>query len=641
MQRYNAHSPGENGGWHSLKDHLNSVADLAAEFAGFFGAEQEARLAGQFHDLGKYGDLFQERLKNPNIKGIDHWTIGAWALAKEFGNPAASLAVAGHHLGLPLINNDTFNSWNPIINPNPQDRRLSEKNYQILLKRLADDQMPLPETSGGFGCISEALINPEKPAPLTMLDLRMLFSALVDADFLDTEAHFNRNPKGEKQLRPKGPDLNPERALKILFEHIAKLNADSRADEPINAIRQELLQNCLDRGSDQTGLFTLTAPTGAGKTLAMLAFALRHAQVNKLRRVVIVIPYLSIIEQTAKVYQEIFAPHLPDSLPVENYILENHSMANARDQDTQEKDSQDRKHRTARLLAENWDAPIIITTSVQILESMFACRPAKCRKLHRLAQSVILFDEVQTLPTHLAIPTLTGLARLAESFSSSVVFSTATQPAFSSLEKRLQKFADANWSPKEIVSNRKEMFQKAKRVRIIWPEPGKQTTLSEIAVKMAQEKSGQVLCVVNLKSQAKALLQHLRELGTEGLFHLSTDMCPAHRARALRQVRVRLKDPQKPPVFMVSTQCIEAGVDIDIPVLYRAWGPLTSIAQAAGRCNRNGNLALGKVVVFNPAPEGNNKRLYPDDAYLQAAQATQVVLNDDELGEPDINDPKI
>ena len=289
------------------------------------------------------------------------------------------------------------------------------------------------------------------PALSAMLDLRMLFSALVDADFLETEAHFEGDASGRRP-RPPGPSLDPERALAVLTRHIDAIAARSSSSPGVAALRADLLRACLEAGSHPTGLFTLTAPTGSGKTLALLAFALRHAAEHRLRRVIVVIPYLSIIEQTVRVYREVFATQ-GDSSANGRLVLEDHSLAGTR---PKERARDEDEHTDARLLAENWDAPIVVTTSVQCLESLFANRPSACRKLHRLARSVILFDEVQSLPTRLAVPTLAALSRLAHRYGSSVVFSTATQPAFTHLsrcvknrseERRVGKECRSRWSP--------------------------------------------------------------------------------------------------------------------------------------------------------------------------------------------------
>lgn len=641
MNTFMAHSAAGVGKWHSLKDHLVAVAELAAEFASVFGAREEAHLAGLLHDLGKYGDLFQQRLYNPRITGVDHWTMGAWAAYSRYKKSAvaACLAAAGHHLGLLPLDKDTLPGLNP-DKYNEDKRRLSEKDITLLLERQRADGIELPSADDFSGEITGPGLT--EPAA-AMLDYRMLFSVLVDADFLDTEAHFNRGPDGVKRLRAAGPGIDAAWALETLLAHIRELAAKSESSEPVNLLRADLLDACLAAAESKPGLFTLSAPTGAGKTLAMLAFALKHAAEHGLRRVVMVIPHLTIIEQTAAEYNKVFAGHLLPDVAVEHYILEHHSMAGLRGPEGG--DAEDQAERRRRELTQNWDAPIIVTTSVQMLESLFSHRPGACRKLHRLANSVILFDEVQTLPTHLAAATLAALARLCNRFGASVVFSTATQPAFEALSDKARSLGGEPWTPREIARPELGLFKRVERVKVAWPQPGEALSLDEVAAALAKEKNRRSLCVVNLKRQARGMLQELQALGAEGLFHLSTSMCPAHREAVLRRVRNLLRDPAQPPVRLVSTQCVEAGVDLDFPVVWRAWGPLTSIAQAAGRCNRNGNLEVGRVRVFRlwekDDQTGRTLRPYPDEAYKQAAQAADVVLAQCGPKGADIDDPEL
>lgn len=641
MNQFMAHSPpAEAGPWHPLEAHLTGVAQLAAEFASAFDAEQEAHLAGLLHDLGKYGGLFRKRLRG-EASGIDHWTLGAWAVAQHYPRAAAAcLAAAGHHLGLPQFDQDTSSRLDPANYPQGP-RRLSEPDLDLLLARQRDDGIELPPTAGFRGEIGG--VGLFEPAAL-MLDYRMLFSALVDADFLDTEAHFKRGPDGVKRLRPAGPPLEPAWALELLLAHVQELAAASTSSPRVNQLRADLLQACLTSAESNPGLFTLSAPTGAGKTMAMLAFALKHAERHGLRRVVMVIPYLSIIEQTALVYRELFAPHLPEGILPEHYVLEHHSLAGTRE-DAGEEDGENPHERRRREVCENWDAPLIVTTSVQMLESLFSHRPGACRKLHRLAGSVILFDEVQTLPNHLAAVTLAALSRLSRRFGASVVLSTATQPAFEALSDKVRPLGGEPWAPREIAPAKLGLFQRVARVEVAWPQPDEDLSLAQVAQELARPENYRSLCVVNLKRQAKDILQELTASGADGLFHLSTSMCPAHRQEVLAQVRGLLRDPARPPVRLVSTQCVEAGVDLDFPVVWRAWGPLTAIAQAAGRCNRNGNLAKGRMRVFQPQQEytdaGRPRRNYPDDSYEQAANAAKVILARIGAANMDLEGPEV
>ncbi len=415
-----------------------------------------------------------------------------------------------------------------------------------------------------------------------------------------------------------------------MIHYIDDRRRDVDAPQHVIRMRDDLLAACRNAASQAQGVFTLSAPTGSGKTLAMLAFALEHAVRYQLRRIVLVVPYLSIIEQTARIYRELFEGRFG-----RHYLLEHHSLAQT---SAQEGNEDDRAAVVARQLTENWDAPIVITTSVQFFESLFSNRSSACRKLHRLAGSVVLFDEVQTFPVELAVPTLATLAHLAERHRCTTVFATATQPAFTHFDAQVKEIGGPGWHPREIVSKELNLFQRAKRTVVHWPKPGEQTAWDELARELASHQ--QVLCIVNLKKHAKNLVERLREAGYgQGLFHLSTNLCPAHRTKVLDDVRNRLDEASGGPCRLVATQCVEAGVDIDFPVVYRALGPLEAIAQAAGRCNRNGRLASGDVKVFLPekAEDGaSSKSLYPPGGYAQAAGRTEGLLS---LGPIDLDDP--
>jgi CRISPR-associated endonuclease/helicase Cas3 len=336
---------------------------------------------------------------------------------------------------------------------------------------------------------------------------------------------------------------------------------------------------------------------------------------------VLAVPYLSILEQTVDIYRKLFdATFGPD------YVLEHHSLAGTREAGSggaTDPDEAERRSQRARELAENWDAPIVLTTSVQLLESLHANRPRACRKLHRLAGSVILLDEVQTLPPELAVPTLATLSHLAHRYGSSVVFATATQPAFDTLDSRVAKIALSGWQPHEIVPDTLDLFARLDRVEMQW-RVDRATLWRELAAEVAALPRS--LVVVNLKRHAVELLELVKRLaGDDGVFHLSTNMCPLHRRRVLEEVRVRLDDPAQPPCRLISTQCIEAGVDVDFPVLYRALAPLDSIAQAAGRCNRHGRLpGKGRVIVF--LPDDEERKAYPPGGYRQGAGVTRQLL---------------
>lgn len=614
-----AHSASTRDGWEPLRAHLWDVAERAGLFAANFGAAEEARFAGLLHDLGKYSERFTRRLEGLE-KGLDHWSAGAWAALTELrqGGIGAALAIQGHHIGL-----QSPGSLRELGDPaclatrHPLGLQLTETDFPALLTRIAEDGLLLPR-------FDRSLFDRKDPKAAGMLDVRMLFSALVDADFLETEAHFQRGPDDGKLYRPPGPDLRPLEALALLEDHLARLGAASRAATEVSKMRADLLRACEEAGSLSPGLFTLSAPTGAGKTLAMLAFALRHAASHRLSRIVIAVPFLSIIEQTVKVYRDLFAPVFGDP-----YVLEHHSLAGIHGV---EGDGHGEADRTARLLAENWDAPLVVTTSVQLLESLFANRPSACRKLHRLAGSVILLDEVQTLPPQLAPPTLATLSHLAARYRASVVFATATQPAFDHLDARVRPLAATGWTPREIVPGSLDLFSRARRANAVWEmdEPRSWGALAEELAGL-----GTALCIVNLKRHAQTLASLLLEKGVPGLFHLSTNLCPAHRERVLAEVRRRLEASL--PCLLISTQCVEAGVDVDFPVVFRAFAPLDAIAQAAGRCNRNGRLPGGGLVrIFLPEEE-----CYPPGGYEQAAAVTRTLFKSLGPAKMDLQSPSL
>ena len=615
---YLAHSGG-----HLLTDHLQTVAHLAGEFAGAFDAAEEARLAGLLHDLGKYGDLFQARLQG-KARGIDHWSAGAWAALERYRAVAVAAAVQGHHIGLQQIEKNALRALEParLAAQHPLGLRLSEADPEVLWRRLEEDGIQAPESleRSAYG-------KSIRPTASAMLDVRMLFSALVDADWLDTGAHFAGEPVGAHPPVA----LQPERALEILLDHLSSLAASSTAAQGLREIRRELAEACLKAAEEPPGLWTLSAPTGAGKTLAMLAFGLRHAAVHGLRRLITVIPYLSIIEQTAAIYRRLLEPHFG-----RGYVCEHHSLTGTREEPKpapgRERDGDTEAFRREALLADNWEAPLVVTTSVQFLESLFSNRPSACRKLHRLARSVILFDEVQTIPDHLAVPTLATLSWLAKRYHSTVVFATATQPAFSHLDRPVRALGEVGWAPREIAPRRLQLFVRARRAHVNWPDPDQATSWEELAAEVAA--TPQILCIVNLKRHARELMQQLLGRAVDGVFHLSTAMCPAHRQAVLRLVRRRLRRGLS--CRLVSTQCVEAGVDIDFPVVYRAMGPLEAIAQAAGRCNREGRLARGEVTIFRPEDEG-----YPPGAYRQASDVTKMLLQSKGPAGMDITSPAL
>jgi CRISPR/Cas system-associated endonuclease/helicase Cas3 len=413
---------------------------------------------------------------------------------------------------------------------------------------------------------------------------------LVDADFLDTEAHFTGK-------RRDGEPFEYNILLNLLKQYLQKIRLSSKASREVREVRDELWDTCIKAANKKRGFYNLSAPTGSGKTLALLGFALQHAKYNNLRRVIMVIPYLSIIEQTAAVYRKAFCEELPEEL-----VLEHHSLVVFNNF----------KNYHSKLLTQNWDGPFIVTTNVQFLESLFANRPGACRKLHRIAKSVILLDEVQLLPLHLIVPTLIALRHLVDRYGCSVVFSTATQPAFDTFRKYTKIKAKS-------IANFKSY--KNKKVKVLWPKQDYRITWDELAGKISKEN--QVLCVVNTKRHVLQLVEALRKIGCDDLLVETTNLCPAHRRVVLDKLRQSTKIKR-----LIATQCIEAGVDIDLPCGFRAMGPFDSIVQIAGRIGREG-LSAGWMEVFEPETGGG-----PPGIYQQATDVTRALLH--ELGELDI-----
>ncbi|MBC7247330.1 MAG: CRISPR-associated helicase Cas3' [Actinobacteria bacterium] len=639
---YLAHTSNSVGEVDPLKSHLRLVAERASKYAEAFDASLEAYIAGILHDIGKYGDKFQQRLRG-EIRGVDHWSNGAWiALSKyQMSGIAAALSIQGHHKGLQRASKSSLGDLDPAkleIN-NTEGLVLSEPDMRNLLERLEKDGLELPAKEQ----IGKSIYKHSDDSKIAgMLDIRMLFSTLVDADYIETEAHFNAQEKGARSYSEPGLKLNPDTLLEHLLGYLGELSMKSGASPSVRKMRSDLLHACLAAAENKHGLFTLTAPTGTGKTLSMLAFAVKHALHNNLERIITVIPYLSIIDQTVSEYRKALASAI-DARDARRYVLEHHSLSGIRGGkravDGVTSDDEQEFHQQERLLTENWDAPIIVTTSVQFLESLFSNRPSACRKLHRLANSVILFDEVQTLPIGLVIPTLATLSHLSERYNSTIVFSTATQPAFSHLDAHIRKHYVRGWNPREIVPEELKLYERARRNRARWPQDIRETvSWNDLAKELANDAHGQVLCIVNLKRHALTLYDELIRMGVEDVFHLSTNMCPAHRQEVIKEVRLRLDKGE--PCLLVSTQCVEAGVDIDFPLVYRALGPLDSIAQAAGRCNRNGRLEEGEVVLFLPeSTEGEN--IYPDGAYRQATEVMKILLAKYGDHGLDINSPRI
>ncbi len=578
--------------WQRLVDHLNNTAKMAADLGKDAEISELARIAGLAHDLGKYSLAFQRRLDGAKYR-VDHATAGAQEIWKLYGQTQKwqalilAYAIAGHHGGLPDYGSltDVGGEGTLLARRNPEKTKLQDYSAyktEIDISSLSLPALALKRTQNmGFSC-----------SFLT----RMLYSTLVDADWLETETFCN---EGEK---PRGGYESIE-ILNARFNNF--LHQFDHPQTAINQKRSETLNACLAKSDLPQGIFTLTIPTGGGKTLASMAFALNHAVKHGLKRIVYVIPFTSIIEQNAAVFKGCLG---------EENVLEHHSnfdweqvkrRASLEGQD----DETNQADEKLKLAAENWDIPIIVTTNVQFFESLFANKKSRCRKLHNLAKSVIIFDEAQTLPREFMKPCMLALQELILNYGASAVFCTATQPILKQFMPEMPDFT-------ELVPDTQGLFNFYKRVQV------KQSgTLTDDELLECIHAHEQALCIVNTRKHAKGLFDKLAD---NGRFHLSTLMCPAHRKTVLLEVRNRLKNGE--PCRVVSTQVMEAGIDVDFPVGFRALAGLDSIIQAAGRVNREGqNPQGGEMFVFEP----DTKFIKRTPTFIkQTAEAARSILRE-------------
>ena len=554
---YVGHSDGER--YQPLREHLENVANLTGKFAAEFRAAKLGKFLGWYHDIGKYSHGFQKRILE-NGPRVDHSTAGAIELAGK-NLSLLSFCVAGHHGGLPNLGSKM----------DPEDKR---SLYGKLKRKLigkndySSFKSEVPEFSFGL----------EQPDIDQMDDrhfgqaffIRMLFSCLVDADFLDTEAFMSNKGQG------RGGFSSIDDLMGRLNRHIESFWPPKNE---LNKKRCDILQNCIDRAASDEGLYTLTVPTGGGKTIASLAFALNQAVKYRKKRIIYVIPYTSIIEQNAQIFRDIIG---------DENIIEHHMNVIYDD-----KEEDISKKPNKKLATENWDAPIIVTTNVQFFESLYAHKPSRCRKLHNIANSIIIFDEAQMFPVPYLQPCVRAIAELVRNYGVTAILCSATQPALSPFFPNVMK-------AKEICSNVTNLFLFFKRTKI---EKLGNLGQEELAAKLNDHK--QVLCIVNLKKSAQELFGKLKG---QNIFHLSTFMYPEHRKRSLEKIRQCLKNNEECRV--VSTSLIEAGVDVDFPAVYREMTGIDSIIQAAGRCNREGKRPReeSRVYIFQLVDEDGKIR---------------------------------
>lgn len=627
--QFMGHSPSkENLEWQTLQAHVEGVTQLTEHHVRYMavpGLTVYARLTGLLHDLGKYRlDFQQHRLGwNPATgqpqeyaeKAVPHSDAGAKFIQGllDMDRETASelpFVIANHHGRLRDV--DALNT------------RLSESEQQEVEDLVDLAVLDTPELAD--------LLQSELPAlPLEGTEraflIRLLLGALVDADRLDTEEHGSPSKvavRGKNQATPligrlKAEAANEKLEMGLLLTRLETAQAtfaaeDAKHPQPINALRREMYSAALMQAEQPPGFFRLTMPTGGGKTLTSLAFALKHSQIHGLRRVIYGVPFTTIIDQTARTFRDLLEQD------GEFKVLEHHS--NLEVKETPE--GQERQTTAPDLATENWDAPIIVTTTVRLFqETLFGTRTAQLRRLHNVSGSVIVLDEAQSLPAPLLKPTLDALSFLVNYAGCSVVLCTATQPA---LDERLGFPALGNIC--DLVPNAAHYFRELRRVeyefRIATP-----TSWAELAAELNTHP--QVLCIVNTRQHAHDLFTLLG--GSDGNFHLSTNMCPVHRKRELKTIRQRLGDGL--PCRVVSTQLIEAGVDVDFPRVYRAMGPLEAIVQAAGRCNREGLLSAGQVVVFRP----EDHKLPRGDYEVRESLARTALNENADLHDPEVFTP--
>lgn len=545
--------------WQPLKEHLTAVASDAQKFALDFNAGELAYASGLLHDLGKYSSEFQRRLEGAH-GSVDHATAGAQESVRLLQDSTQQRAcgtllaylVAGHHGGLQNYGSSESGLCERLHKEKIPDYSAYHQEISINTQNIGLPKLRTASARAGFS---------------VSFFTRMLHSCLVDADSLDTEKFCNR-----EKYSIRG-HCDPFEELSHRFAQRMETINNKADDSLVNRTRKKIFAQCIEAGMEPQGFFSLTVPTGGGKTLSSMAFALKHLKKHNLKRIFYVIPYTSIIEQNAKVFRDIFG--------VRN-VLEHHSNFDPAILDA---DDPDTGRESLRLATENWDMPVVVTTNVQFFESLFSNKRSRTRKLHSLAKSVIILDEAQMLPTGYLLPCLAALSELVRNYGSTVVICTATQPDVGNL-------LDKDLRPREIMVSPtpEELYDSLKRVRVTNLGP-----LDDAALTARLKEHRQVLCIVNTRAHAKKLYDALRPSGD--CYHLSARMCPAHRRKKIAGIRDLLKAGKDCRV--ISTQLIEAGVDIDFPVVYRAMTGIDSLAQAAGRCNREGLLPdKGDVFMF-------------------------------------------
>jgi CRISPR-associated endonuclease/helicase Cas3 len=590
-----AHSAPEDGGEpQSLYCHARNVAEMAAAFAAPFDSEEIARWLGWWHDAGKADAGIQAYLQGEG-ESRDHSSVGMLAVPDEMSLLAHN--VAGHHGG--LANQSGEHSLKDRLRRKADDDRIQRVLETV--RPLVEERAPTLRRNQLPGFLLEAE-NPEVARRRYDFWLRMLHSALVDADCLDTERHFNPDRFAAREV-----DISIE-ALWTRFQENQQALMDGAEPTTVNQRRRDVYEAAIEAADDDPGFFKMTVPTGGGKTRSAMGFGLRHAGLHDKERVIVALPYTSIIEQNADVYRDIFG---------DDVVLEHHSAVRTE----AEPGNEEPPERWRRLAAQNWDAPVVVTTTVQLLESLFTNHNGRLRKLHRLANSVVVLDEVQTLPPRLLETTLDGLRELETHYGTSVLLCTATQPALTERPGFPKGLTDVT----EIVPDPSGLYDDLRRVEYD-VQVDAPWTWTDVAKDLRAHR--QAMAILNTKDDAAAVLDQLPD--NPSVLHLSTRLCGAHRRRVLAEVRRRLKEDE--PIRLVATQVVEAGVDLSFPRVLRALGPLDSLVQAAGRCNREGEQDTGRVTVFEPA-DGHT----PPGAYRTGRDIARRLLRTE--ADFDLHDP--
>jgi len=572
MNRYISHSKNDKGNEHGLYEHLTEVSDLMVQFSKEDRYKRIFRITGLLHDMGKYQPAFQKYLREGGLKGsVPHASWGA-ALCQKYQQVEAAFSIDGHHKGLP----DKGDLISSLLEFNELDNFLFEDIKKVFFSEFQLSEKDLTYVDIGLRGTDKELF------------IRMLFSSLTDADWLNTEHHFNEHIAKKRKVS----DFNATILISLIENAIAVKNKEGY----INKLRNRVRNYAISLSNQDRGFYSMTLPTGMGKTLASISWALHHAKHNNLKRIIVVLPFISIIDQTAKELKLIFG---------EKWVLEHHSNFNE-DEEANINIANEALHGTSytkRLATENWDYPIIVTTTVQFFESLFNNKPSRCRKIHRISDAVVIFDEVQSLPKELVTPTLSMLMNVQKVMQASFLFCTATQPAF---EKNEKFNGIENIQP--LVENPKEVFDATRRVNYYPVNQYLPISISELVTEVNNCKSS-VLCIFNTKKQALLFYNNIDEKLFNKRFHLSTSMYPTHRKRVIANIRDSLQKNEK--IIVSSTQLIEAGVDFDFPCVFREIAPLESIIQSAGRCNREGKMKrMGKVFIFKINDTGVPNKQY-------------------------------